>query len=116
MKRRGSISSHGGIETVRDWYFNLVLDAPLTPEQKDTLDGLDRFGAGGVGLAERPGYSRFTCLIPAETLTDAIADALGRFEDFPGVLIRSVEMDHFDLSANGMWTPAVAPVPPPLSV
>ncbi|ANW19387.1 hypothetical protein [Streptomyces clavuligerus] len=98
---------------MRDWYFNLVLDAPLTEEQKDTLDGLDRFGEGGVGLAERPGHSRFTCAIPADTLTAAVADALSRFDDFPGVLVRSVEIDHFDLASNDMATPAMLPAPPP---
>ncbi|MER6913984.1 hypothetical protein ABT354_20115 [Streptomyces sp. NPDC000594] len=93
------------------WHFNLVLDAPLTPEQSDTLDGLDRFHEGGIGLAERPGYSRFICVVQAETLTGAIADTLSRFEDLPGVLVRSVELNHIALAENGMATPAVVPVP-----
>ncbi|GLF97309.1 hypothetical protein [Streptomyces yaizuensis] len=96
------------------WHFSLVLDAPLSDEQKDTLDGLDRFAEGGIGLAERPGYSRFMCVLRATTLTDAIADALSRFEDFPGVLIRSVELNWIALDENGMATPAVVPAPPPL--
>ncbi|GGZ52811.1 hypothetical protein GCM10010387_53700 [Streptomyces inusitatus] len=99
---------------MRDWYFNLVLNAPLTEEQSNTLAHLDRFNDGRIGLAERPGYSRFMCSFEAETLTAAIAEALGFFEDFPGVLVRSVEMDHFDLTTNGMATPAVLPVPPHL--
>ncbi|ANW17671.1 hypothetical protein [Streptomyces clavuligerus] len=98
----------------REWYFNLVLDAPLTEEQSDTLAGLDRFNDGRICLAERPGYSRFICSFDAETLTGAIAEALSLFEDFPGVLVRSVELDHVALDENGMATPAVVPAPPPL--
>ncbi|MEV3872414.1 hypothetical protein [Streptomyces sp. NPDC049906] len=97
---------------MRSWYFNLVLDAPLSEEQQDVLDGLDRFSEGGIGLEEGPGYSGFLCVVRAETLTAAIADTLNRFEDFPGVLVRSVVLDHFDLAANGMATPAVVPAPP----
>ncbi|MEW1551815.1 hypothetical protein [Streptomyces tsukubensis] len=95
----------------RPWHFNLVLDAPLTPEQSDLLDGLDRFHEGGMGLAERPGYSRFICVVRAATLTEAIADALGRFDELPGVLVRSVELNAIALDENGMATPAVVPVP-----
>ncbi|MER6910854.1 hypothetical protein ABT354_04145 [Streptomyces sp. NPDC000594] len=98
---------------MRDWYFNLVLAAPLTEEQKDVLDGLDRFAEGGIGLEEGPGYSGFLCVVRAESLTAAIADTLERFEDFPGVLVRSVVLDHFDLAANDMATPSVVPAPPP---
>ncbi|GAA2259980.1 hypothetical protein GCM10010232_58670 [Streptomyces amakusaensis] len=100
---------------MRSWYFNLVLDAPLTDGQKDFLDGLDRFAEGGIGLEEGPGYSGFLCVVRAKTLTAAIADTLGRFEDFPGVLVRSVVLDHFDLAANGMATAAVVPTPSPSS-
>ncbi|MEU0988031.1 hypothetical protein [Streptomyces sp. NPDC005953] len=100
---------------MREWQFNLVLDAPLTDEHRDTLDGLDRFADGRIGLAEAPGYSRFMCLFPAESLTAAIAEALNRFEDFPGVLVRGVELDELALDANGMVTAAVVPAPPPLS-
>ncbi|MFI5621510.1 hypothetical protein [Streptomyces sp. NPDC051567] len=96
----------------RPWHFNLVLDAPLTPQQSDLLDGLDRFHEGGIGLAERPGYSRFMCVIPAATLTEAIADALSRFEDLPGVLVRSVELNAIALDENDMATAAVVQVPP----
>jgi hypothetical protein len=94
---------------VRSWHFNLVLDAPLTEEQKDFLDGLDRFAEGGIGLEEGPEYSGFLCVVRAESLTAAVADALSRFEDFPGVLVRSVVLDHFDLASNGMATDAVLP-------
>ncbi|MFI5621672.1 hypothetical protein [Streptomyces sp. NPDC051567] len=96
---------------MRKWYFDLVLDAPLTEEQSNTLDHLDRFNDGRIGLAERPGYSRFMCSFEGGTLTEAIAEALGFFEDFPGVLVRSVEMDHFDLDKNRMATPAVVRPP-----
>jgi hypothetical protein len=100
---------------MRGWHFTLHLRDPLTPEQKDFLDGLDRFAEGGIGLTERPGYSGFLCVVQAETLTAAIADTLERFEDFPGVLVRSVELDEIALDENGMATPAVVPAPPPLA-
>jgi hypothetical protein len=105
-------NSLGSTGTVRSWHFNLVLDAPLTPEQSDLLDGLDRFAEGGIGLEEGPGYTGFLCVVRAESLTAAIADTLSRFEDFPGVLVRSVVLDHVDLASNGMSTPAVVPAEP----
>ncbi|MER6913152.1 hypothetical protein ABT354_15900 [Streptomyces sp. NPDC000594] len=101
---------------MRSWYFTLHLQEPLTPDQADTLDGLDRFNDGRIGRVESPGHTEFSCLFTTETLTEAIAEALDFFEDFPGVLISSVELDHFDLDSNGMSTPAVVPVPPPLPV
>lgn len=110
LKTTASSGSTGTV-TGRPWHFNLVLAAPLTPEQSDLLDGLDRFHEGGMGLAERPGYSRFVCVVRAATLTDAIADALERFEDLPGVLVSSVELNAIALDENGMSTPAVVPVP-----
>ncbi|GLF95933.1 hypothetical protein [Streptomyces yaizuensis] len=96
---------------MHEWWFDLHLQEPLTPEQSDTLDHLDRFNDGRIGLVESPGRAHFSCLFPAATLTEAIAEALAFFEDFPGVLVRSVEMDHFDLDKNGMATPAVVPAP-----
>ncbi|ANW20484.1 hypothetical protein [Streptomyces clavuligerus] len=96
------------------WHFDLVLSAPLTEEQSNTLDHLDRFHEGGLGLVEGPGYAGFLCVVRAETLTAAIADTLERFEELPGVLVRSVKLDHIALDENGMWTPAVVPPPPPL--
>ncbi|GLF97428.1 hypothetical protein SYYSPA8_24045 [Streptomyces yaizuensis] len=93
------------------WHFHLVLDEPLTPEQSDTLDGLDRFHEGGIGLVQTPERHYFLCVVRAATLTEAIADTLARFEDFPGVLVRSVELDEIALDSNGMATAAVLPVP-----
>ncbi|MFI1013298.1 hypothetical protein [Streptomyces sp. NPDC020965] len=113
-RRTESTSSQRGTETVRSWYFALNLQEPLTSEQSDTVDHLDRFNDGRIGVEEGPGWTKFTCLFDAETLTDAIAEALNFFEDLPGVLIRSVEIDHFDIRANGMSTPAVVPAPPPV--
>ncbi|MER6913769.1 hypothetical protein ABT354_19035 [Streptomyces sp. NPDC000594] len=101
---------------MRNWYFSLVLQDALTEEQDDRLTELASFHDGRIHLEEGPGDSRFTCSFEAETLTQAIADALGRFEDFPGVLVRSVELDEIALEENGMATPAVVPAPPPLSV
>ncbi|MBY6302891.1 hypothetical protein [Streptomyces clavuligerus] len=43
-----------------------------------------------------------------------MTQALARIELIPGVLIRSVEMDEHSLDHNGMATPAVVPMPPPL--
>ncbi|WSN33909.1 hypothetical protein OG711_23695 [Streptomyces uncialis] len=96
------------------WAFTLVLSEPLTPEQKDFLDGLDRFADGEIGLTEGPGRSAFLCAIPAESLDAAVANALARFEDFPGVLVRRVELDEIALDQNSMATPAVFPAPPPV--
>ncbi|MFE7133293.1 hypothetical protein ACFVIM_20775 [Streptomyces sp. NPDC057638] len=96
---------------MRNWYFNLVLQDALTEEQDDRLTELASFHDGRINLAERPGYSRFMCSFEAETLTQAIADALSRFEDLPGVLVRSVELDEIALEDNGMATPAVVKSP-----
>lgn len=100
---------------VRKWHFTLHLQEPLTPEQADTLDGLDRFNDGRIGRVESPGHTEFSCLFTAGTLTDAIAEALGFFEDFPGALVRSVELNAVALDHNGMATPAVVAAPPPLA-
>ncbi|MEV3873763.1 hypothetical protein ACSMX9_19070 [Streptomyces sp. LE64] len=99
----------------REWDFVLHLQAPLTPEQSDTLDGLDRFNDGRICLIEGPDYAKFTCTFAAATLTDAVAEALGFFEDLPGVLVRGVELGPAELEFNGMATPAVVPAPPPLA-
>ncbi|MFI5621674.1 hypothetical protein [Streptomyces sp. NPDC051567] len=96
---------------MRNWYFSLVLRDALTEEQDDVLVGLAGFHDGRIRLVERPGYSRFTCSFEAETLTRAIADALSRFVDLPGVLVRSVELDEIALEENGMATPAVVRLP-----
>lgn len=113
MKRLGtSIDSLGGIGTVRNWYFSLVLQNALTEEQDDRLVELAGFHDGRIHLEEGPGDSRFTCSFEAETLTGAIADALARFQDLPGVLVRSVELDEIALEENGMATPSVVRLPP----
>ncbi|MFI5618024.1 hypothetical protein [Streptomyces sp. NPDC051567] len=109
------MSSSVSTAPVREWHFNLCLQDPLTPEQSDTLDGLDRFNDGRIGLAEAPGYSRFICIFRAVTLTEAIAEALSFFEDFPGVLVRGVELDEIGLVNNGMATPSVVPAEPTFS-
>ncbi|GLF94400.1 hypothetical protein [Streptomyces yaizuensis] len=96
---------------MRNWYFSLVLQDPLTEEQDDRLTELASFHDGRIHLEEGPGGSRFTCAFKAETLTEAIADALGRFVDLPGVLVRSVELDEIALDDNDMATPAVVRLP-----
>ncbi|MER6913809.1 hypothetical protein ABT354_19240 [Streptomyces sp. NPDC000594] len=96
---------------VREWDFILHLQAPLTPEQSDTLDGLDSFNDGRMSLVEGPDSAEFWCSFDAETLTGAIASALDLFQDFPGVLVRSVELGPRALEYNGMATPAVVPAP-----
>ncbi|MFI5616400.1 hypothetical protein [Streptomyces sp. NPDC051567] len=100
---------------MRNWRFTLHLQGPLTPEQSDTLDGLDRFSDGRICLVSGPNTAEFWCSFDAEQLTEAIAEALERFEDFPGVLVRSVELDEMALEDNDMATPAVLPAPPPLA-
>ncbi|EDY47827.1 hypothetical protein SSCG_00855 [Streptomyces clavuligerus] len=99
---------------VRKWYFTLHLQEKLTEEQADTIDGLDRFTDGRISRVEGLEDTEFSCLFGARLLTDAIAEALGLFEDFPGVLIRSVEVPSQAMWENGMATPAVVPAPPPL--
>ncbi|MGW1148291.1 hypothetical protein ACWD6I_25345 [Streptomyces sp. NPDC002454] len=105
------MSSRNGTEAVRSWHFILHVQDPLTAEQVDVLAGLDQFADGDLGLEQGPGCSLFTCYLDAPTLTGAIADALARFEYFPGVLIRSVELSEYSLAYNGMATSAVVPAP-----
>ncbi|MFI5619529.1 hypothetical protein [Streptomyces sp. NPDC051567] len=107
--------SPGTTAAVRKWHFTLHLKDVLTEEQSDTLAGLDRFNDGRIGLVEGPDTAEFMCSFEARTLTEAIAEALGFFEDFPGVLIRSVELDPIALESNGMATASVVPAPPMLS-
>ncbi|MFE7131352.1 hypothetical protein ACFVIM_10865 [Streptomyces sp. NPDC057638] len=99
---------------MRDWNFTLHLQEPLNPGQLDTLFHLDSFSDGRASLVRGPQTAEFWCTFPAGTLTEAITDALSRFKDLPGVLIRSVELDETALAANGMATPAVVPAPPAL--
>ncbi|MGW1146610.1 hypothetical protein ACSMX9_18355 [Streptomyces sp. LE64] len=97
---------------MRNWYFNLVLEQEsLTEGQCDRLVHLASFHDGRISLVEEPGRSWFTCSFEAETLTRAVADALARFKDLPGVLVRSVELDEIALEYNDMQTPAVARLP-----
>ncbi|MER7045191.1 hypothetical protein [Streptomyces jumonjinensis] len=112
MRRTRLTTSPSTTVAMRKWYFTLHLQEPLTEEQSNTLDHLDRFNDGRIGLIEGPGTAEFICIFEAGALTDAIAEALGFFEDFPGVLIRSVELDWIALEENGMATPAVVPAPP----
>nr|WP_202535542.1 hypothetical protein [Streptomyces sp. SID4919] len=90
------------------------LQDPLTPRQLDTLFSLDSFSDGRTNLVRGPHTAEFWCTFKAETLTEAIAEALGLFVDLPGVLIRSVELDEIALDENGMSTPVVVPAPPPV--
>ncbi|MER6910792.1 hypothetical protein ABT354_03830 [Streptomyces sp. NPDC000594] len=102
----------GSTAPVRNWYFSLVLRDVITEEQSDALAQVVGFHDGRISLVESPERSWFTCSFEAETLTQAIADALARFKDFPGVLVRSVELDPIALEYNDMVTAAVVPVPP----
>ncbi|MER7047386.1 hypothetical protein [Streptomyces jumonjinensis] len=97
-----------------EWRFSLHMQDPLTPEQNDTLDRLDCFNDGLMSLIEGPGYAKFVCHFEATTLTEAITEAIARFEYFPGVLIRSVELDPISLEHNSMATPSVVAAPPRL--
>ncbi|MER6916900.1 hypothetical protein ABT354_35090 [Streptomyces sp. NPDC000594] len=110
------MTSSESTERARNWHFSLFLQEPLTEEQDDVLVGLANFHDGRISLIEGPGYSGFMCIFKAGSLNQAIDDALARFKDFPGVLVRSVELDPIALEANGMATPAVVPAPPPLPV
>ncbi|MER6913811.1 hypothetical protein ABT354_19250 [Streptomyces sp. NPDC000594] len=99
---------------MRSWRFTLHIQGPLTPEQSDALDWSDSFSDGRATPVTGPGTAEFWCHFDAEHLTEAIAEALERFEDLPGVLVRSVELDEMALEDNGMSTPAVVPAPPPV--
>ncbi|MFI5616488.1 hypothetical protein [Streptomyces sp. NPDC051567] len=103
--------SSGNTALARNWYFNLVLQDVITEEQSDALAQLASFHDGRISLVESPERSWFTCSFEAGTLTQAIADALARFKDFPGVLVRSVELDPIALEYNEMVTPAVVRLP-----
>ncbi|WP_153481865.1 hypothetical protein [Streptomyces katsurahamanus] len=108
------MSSSETTAAVRKWHFTLHLKDVLTEEQSDTLAGLDRFNDGRIGLVEGPDTAEFMCSFEAGTLTGAIAEALDFFEELPGVLIRSVELDPLALESNRMATASVAPAPPRL--
>lgn len=108
------MNSSGTTADMRKWHFTLHLQEPLTPLQSDTLDGLDSFNDGRMSLVEGPGWAKFTCIFASESLNGAVADALSLFRDFPGPLVRSVELRPIALEANGLATPAVVPAPPPL--
>ncbi|MER6914314.1 hypothetical protein ABT354_21805 [Streptomyces sp. NPDC000594] len=99
---------------MRDWSFTLHLQEPLTPEQSDTLDGLDSFNDGRMSLVEGPGWAKFSCIFESDSLNGAIVEALSLFQDFPGLLVRSVALPPIQLERNDMMTPAVVPAPPPL--
>nr|WP_190122057.1 hypothetical protein [Streptomyces inusitatus] len=105
------MDSSGSTVPARNWYFNLVLQDIITEEQSDALAQVAGFHDGRISLVESPERSWFTCSFEAETLTRAIADALARFEDFPGVLVQSVELDPISLEYNEMTTPAVVRLP-----
>ncbi|MFE4666261.1 hypothetical protein ACFRI7_05370 [Streptomyces sp. NPDC056716] len=105
------MDSSGSTAPARNWYFNLVLRDIITEEQSDALAQVAGFHDGRISLVESPERSWFTCSFAAETLTQAIAEALDRFKDFPGVLVQSVELDPIALEYNGMTTVAVVRVP-----
>ncbi|MFI1014296.1 hypothetical protein [Streptomyces sp. NPDC020965] len=113
------MSSATSTTAVRNWHFILHTQDPLTPEQENTLAGLEAFADGDVCLEQRPGvYSMFTCYMDAPSLTEAIMAALTRFDHFPGVLISNVELSEYSLDYNGMATAAVVPLSdrrPPVS-
>ncbi|MCM2389157.1 hypothetical protein [Streptomyces albipurpureus] len=105
------MDSSGNTALARSWYFNLVLQDVVTEEQSDALAQLASFHDGRISLVESPERSWFTCSFEAETMTQAIADALARFKDFPSVLVQSVELDPIALEYNGMATLSVVRVP-----
>ncbi|MFD9715672.1 hypothetical protein [Streptomyces sp. NPDC059076] len=97
---------------VRSWHFILHTDEPLTPEQDDTLAGLDSLNDGRIGLEDVRGVeSTFVCYFEANQLTDAVAEAPALFDDLPGVRIRSVELSPPSLDHNGMAMASVVPAP-----
>ncbi|MFI1014295.1 hypothetical protein [Streptomyces sp. NPDC020965] len=93
------------------WHLLMNRQEPLTPEQSDFMDTLDSFADGFVGLETGPNYSQFVCYFEADSLMDAITQALARFEDVPGVAIRTVELNPCSFDHNGMATASVVPWP-----
>ncbi|MFI5619671.1 hypothetical protein [Streptomyces sp. NPDC051567] len=89
------------------WHFILHPQDPLTPQQTGIMAHLDRFADGFVGLEEGPGYSQFECYFEAESLLEAMKEALARIEHIPGVLIRSIELTPRSFEHNGMAAPSV---------
>ncbi|MFI5616317.1 hypothetical protein [Streptomyces sp. NPDC051567] len=75
------------------------------------MDHLDSFADGFLGPQQGPGYSKFVCYFEAETLLDAMNEALARVEEIPGVQIRSIELTPYSFDHNGMATAATAPDP-----
>ncbi|MER5490901.1 hypothetical protein [Streptomyces sp. NPDC002490] len=96
---------------MREWHFILHADAPLTDTQSNVRDHLECFNDGRISLVEGPGTAEFWCAYEAESLTDAVGEALALFVSLTGVLVRSVELGPRELAENGMATSAVVPAP-----
>ncbi|MFI5619503.1 hypothetical protein [Streptomyces sp. NPDC051567] len=105
------MASPESTETVPGWHFTLHAQEPLTQEQCDVLAGLDSFADGYVSLMQTPDVeSSFVCYFEADSLMDAMKRALARFDDLPGVLIRSIELDACSFDHNGLATASVVPL------
>ncbi|MER7045473.1 hypothetical protein ABT391_11340 [Streptomyces jumonjinensis] len=106
------MTSSSTTEAVPSWHFRMNPLEPLTSEQTDVMDHLDSFADGFVGLEEGPGFSQFVCYFEAESLMDAMKEALARVGEIPGVRISSIELDACSFDHNGMATASVVPWPP----
>ncbi|MEO3972579.1 hypothetical protein [Streptomyces sp. CAU 1734] len=103
------MSSLEGTEDIeRSWHFVMHAQDPLTPDQCDIMDKLDSFADGMVSREERPGvFTKFVCYFVADSLMDAMNDALARIKEIPGVHISSIELNPHSFEHNGMTTTAV---------
>lgn len=75
------------------------------------MDHLECFADGFLGLEEGPGFSKFECYFQADSLMNAMREALVRLEQVPGVLISSIELSPRSFEHNGMTTNSVVPPP-----
>ncbi|MFI5621675.1 hypothetical protein [Streptomyces sp. NPDC051567] len=105
-------SLDGTEDTERSWHFVMHAQNPLTADQCDIMDQLDGFADGMVSREERPGvFTNFVCYFVADSLMDAMKDALARVGEIPGVQISSIELNSHSFEHNGMATPAVVRPP-----
>lgn len=105
------MTSRESTPAVPSWHFIMHAHEPLTSEQSDVMDHLDCFADGFVGCEQGPGYTKFECYFEADSLMDAMKEALARMEQVPGVLISSIELSPRSFEHNGMDAASVLPPP-----
>jgi hypothetical protein len=103
-----SSTLHHAVDAGRSWHFVMKAEKPLTPDQCDTMDRLDAFADGMVSREGSPGvYTWFVCYFAADSLMDAMREALARVGGIPGVRVGAIELNPHSFAHNGMATHAV---------